>query len=210
MKRCSIEDFGQDSTRKPGLDLTTPFPVDKVVRAAEHIFNRNRFDKHLREKSKFSIQRFRERSSERRRKSHRKKKEESESESDSGSGSDEESDEEPPKRWRKSKEEEKSKVVESPSKKVKVSTERAEANEVGKLVDRLGKLTIHDTQYRTDYVRLCMLVPRISEYYPEPPKPRAQSFQATRFQTPNDVRPPPAEPFRRDPPPHQAFQLTDP
>ena len=195
---------------EPGLDLTTPFPVDKVVRAAEHIFNRNRFDKHLREKSKFSIRRFRERSSERRRKSHRKKKEESESESDSGSGSDEESDEEPPKRWRKSKEEEKSKVIESASKKVKVSTERAEADEVGKLVDRLGKLTIHDTQYRTDYVRLCMLAPRISEYYPEPPKPRAQSFQATRFQTPNDARPPPAEPFRRDPPPHQAFQLTDP
>ena len=201
---------------EPGLDLTTPFPVDKVVKAAEHIFNRNRFNKHLRERSKFSIRKFRERSSEQRRKNHRKKKEESEleselgSESDKESESDEELDEEPPKCWKRSKEEEKSKAVKNAAKKAKVSTEQMEADEVSKLVDRLGKLTIHDTQYHTDYVRLCMLAPRISEYYPEPPKPRMQSFQATWFQTPNNTRTPPAEPFRRDLPPHQAFQLTDP
>jgi len=33
----------------PGLDLTVPFDTDQVVKAAEHIFNQNCFNKHLRE-----------------------------------------------------------------------------------------------------------------------------------------------------------------
>ena len=34
---------------EPSLDLTVPFPMEKVIKVAKHIFNRNRFDKHIRE-----------------------------------------------------------------------------------------------------------------------------------------------------------------
>lgn len=34
---------------EPGLDLAIPFPMEKVIKAAEHIYNRTRFDKDLRD-----------------------------------------------------------------------------------------------------------------------------------------------------------------
>lgn len=34
---------------EPGLDLAIPFPTEKVIKATEHIYNRTRFDKDLRD-----------------------------------------------------------------------------------------------------------------------------------------------------------------
>jgi len=103
----------------PSLDLAVPFPIEKIVKAAEFVFSRNRFDKHLREGLDLSI-RPKEKGESSRRPRSRKRREEA---------SDAESEEEYVPRWRKAAAR-RNKVSDSPAIKREVSPKRVVADEV--------------------------------------------------------------------------------
>lgn len=182
---------------EPSLDLAVPFPIIKVVKAAEHVFNRNRFDKHLRDGKRVSIRTPDNRSSTKRR--HRRRKSyRSDSDSDSDS-----TEEETTPRWRRNKAPEKPRAP-TPVPKPEAPRKKTEADEIADIVKELEALSIHDPPYRAFYIQLSLRAPKLLPYYAEPPTPRTRSYQA------QETRFPPEDRSRRDPPPHQRTPQFEP
>lgn len=179
----------------PNLDLTVPFEVAKVVKAAKHIFSRERFDKFLLEQPE---RKATTKNSKKSKKSHRHKKEETSDESSEDSSSEEDTDieEEKPTRRRTTRSAIETPKVSAPEMPA-VSKKRAEIDEITQLVKGMEGLSIHENKYRTYFTRLYLLSPETCKWYPEPSVPPARTFltQGPRFETNNRVR---------DPPPHQA------
>ena len=190
----------------PRLDLTIPFDTSQVVKAAEHIFNRNRFDKHLREgRAHYSIE---EKKGGKKRSKTRRDTDEEHSEKES----DEE--EEVVPFWKKNRTLERTERTKS----VTVSAEkplakkREEKDEINDLVSKLESLAIDQPQYRATYVQLCLRAPKISDLYPRPTMPNVRSYAALETRDPPDERTwrdHPDERMRRDPPPHQSLLPPD-
>ena len=185
---------------EPDLDLTVPVASAKIVKGAEHVFSRNRFDKHLREEGRFELSSGRERKSSKKRRHHRKRSSETDNESDSDS----ESEEETIPWWRKNQAPAKDKAVAPVEpKKQEVVEKSKEADEISELCREMDKLTIEKPKYRSYYIKLSLLAPKIAKLYEQPQVTTARSYisQETRFQT--DERP------RRDLPPHQTLPPVD-
>ena len=72
---------------EPSLDLAIPFPTEKVIKAAEHIYNRMRFDKDLWDERNPT-----NRPSHRTRRQRHRQRDDSNSEDESGSDEDSEED----------------------------------------------------------------------------------------------------------------------
>ena len=179
---------------EPALDLSVPFETNKVIKAAEHIFNRNRFDKHIREGRSVGYEGEKNRG--KKKQNYRDKAEEN---------SDQESeDEEVLPFWKKSQTSdraERGKSLASPSDKPAVK-KREEKDEINDLVSKLDGLTIDQPLYRSTYVQLCLRAPKISDLYPRPSMPNIRSYAAVETREPPDER-------RRDLPPHQQAPLPD-
>jgi len=175
----------------PALDLTVPFDTDKVVEAAEHIFNRNRFDKYLREGKPTRYDGEKKRG---KKPGPRVGTDEEHSDKDT-----DEEDEGLPL-WKRSKtherveQREKGAAVSAPTEK-----KRDEKDEINDLISKLDGLTIDQPSYRTTYVQLCLRAPKISDLYPRPTMPSIRSYAAV------EIREPPSERMRRDLPPHQSL-----
>lgn len=179
----------------PQLDLTIPFPVKKVVAAAEHIYSRNRFDKHLLDPED-TPSRMRAETGLKRRQSKRKKSYDSSSD-DSSSDSDGHT-----PRWWKTRTFEEPKaapVVPKPE----PPRARTGNDEINELIDGMEKLRITEPQYRKAYVKLSLIAPALCAYYQAPPKPGTRSYasQEVRFQVNDEVQ--------RDPPPHLTMPPPD-
>jgi hypothetical protein len=175
---------------QPSLDLAVPFPITKVVKAAEHVFNQNRFDKHLGDGKRVSIRTPDDRSLAKRR--HRRRKSyHSDSDSDSDSAEDEIT-----LRWRRNKAPEKPRAP-TPVPKPEVPRKKTETDEIADIVKELEALSIHDPPYQAFYIQLSLRAPKLLPYYVEPPTPRMQSYQA------QETKFPPEDRSQRDPPPHQ-------
>ena len=180
----------------PRLNTSTPYTVKEIAAAAEHIYDRNRFDKHLREREPTT--RFTTPSS--RRKKGKKKAEETDSESDSESETDQ-SDEEPTPR---EKERTKEKAAYAAAARKETPKRNTKTDEINDLVTQMENLSISPTTYRTLFVRLKVLAPEICEYYPPPFTANVGSYMA------RDTRSPPGG-MQREPLPHQrqAFMSQD-
>jgi hypothetical protein len=195
---------------EPGLDITTPFPVKKVIQAAEHVFNRQRFDKHLREGSSVSIRRKDKAKSKAKSKSKRRRSrkdsdsDESDDESDTDADTDsstdssdtDSDDDEPVSPWRLPKTSEKTKPKTSPKPEPESTVPKKVRDEISELTKEMERLHISQPRYRTLYVRLNLLSEKTGRLYPEPEMPRSRSYlnQEPRV-TFNDQS--------RDVPPHQ-------
>ena len=183
-------------TKNTQRDIKNPFEEAEIEEAAAHIFDRDRFDKHLREGQKSHRRIFEDRSSKRRRNRKRRQYEsdsDTDSESDKSSESEDEKEETP--RWTKHKSTRKTK--EATISKPEVTKKKTEKDEITELVSKLEGMTIRDSTYRPTYVHLSMLAPHIAELYEKPEVRPARSYQA---QGPM----PPLNPSAwRDPPPHQ-------
>ena len=174
----------------PRLNTAIPYTVDEIAAAAEHIYDRNRFDKHLRERApttRFSTPPSRRRKG-------KKKAEDSDTSSESESES-EESEEEPAPR-EKNRSKEKSTIA--PSGRREVLKRNTPVDEITELVNQMENLNISPTTYRTLFVRLSLLAPEVSKYYRAPFSSNAGSYLN------QDARQPPKR-MQRDPPPHQAM-----
>lgn len=152
----------------PKLDLTIPFELDQVVKAAEHIFNRNRFDKHLCE-GRIACSTGEKRKKKKTHFRHSGDDEPEEKES-------EEEDEATPF-WRRNQNPERTKNVTSPTEKPTVK-KREEKDEINDLVVKLESLAIDQPQYRTTFVQLCLRAPKISELYARPVMPHIPAAAA--------------------------------
>ena len=185
----------------PSLDLSVPFPTAKVIEAAEHIFNRNRFDKHLRDGTAAPVwvdEKTSTRKSPRRR---QKKDEEEDQDTDS-----ETEDEEDIPLWQRSRATDKkpnAATTPTPNARSVAVKKTEEHDEITELITKMEGLTIDKPQYRTYFARLSLLAPKISELYAKPAMLNVRSYlsQETRFQA--DER------MRRDPPPHQSLPPPD-
>ena len=174
---------------EPALNLTVPFDTNKVVKAAEHIFNRNRFDKHLREgkSTRYDSERIKGKKGH----SHRVGADEELTEKET-----DEEDEGIP-RWRKSRTPERTDKGKGAATMLPTEKKRDEKDDINDLVTKLEGLTIDQPLYRTTYVQLCLHAPKISDLYPRPAMPKIRSYTAM------ETREPPNERARRDLPPHQ-------
>lgn len=105
----------QMSHQDPGLQRGSPFPVAKIMEAAEQVFDRNQFDRHLREEEMGATPKLRERKtrSYRHKKSGRRR-------DDSDTDSDSDSDGETPRREKRSRSRQRDKPRRSLFEKVKV------------------------------------------------------------------------------------------
>ena len=179
----------------PRLNTSTPYTVKEIAAAAEHIYDRNRFDKHLREREPTT--RFKTPSS--RRKKSKKKAKETDSESESESDTDD-SDNEPTPR---EKERAKEKAALAIAAKKEIPKRRTQTDEINDLVTQMENLSISPTTYRTLFVRLKVIAPELCDYYPLPFNASAGNYMA------RDTRSPPGG-MRREPLPHQqqAFLLS--
>jgi len=174
---------------EPKLDLSVPFPIRKVRKAAEHIFNRNRFDKYLRE-GKASVSRSAKSKSKTKRKSRRYEDTDDESysssASDSGTESSEESDEEPIATWRSRRAEKpdrlRNRAETNTGKGMDEKTEgipsKEVRDEIAELTEAMEGLEITQARYRTLYTRLNVLpVPKeILDLYPQPAVTSSKSY----------------------------------
>ena len=190
---------------EPSLDLAVPFPMEKVIRAAEHIFNRNRFDKHLWEERKAPRRSTKKKTStdRRRRRPVDSDDSESDSEDESDTESDSESEEEPVPSRKKSKGAEKTKVPPISARKSDAIEKKAEADEIGDLVKKMEGLRLDAPLYRSYYVQLSIRAPKICSYFQEPRVASVRSYAT------QDTRSQSNEPMRRDPPPHQSVSFSD-
>lgn len=182
---------------EPSLDLSVPFPIRKVKKAAEHIFNRDRFDKYLRERKASAGRSGKPKSKTNTRPRKSRRYEDSDEDSDLSSESEtetessEESDNEPVARWRSTRRSGKT-AVKSKGR-VEVNTERGTDEKVGgteenpskevrdeiaELTEAMEGLEITQDRYRTLYTRLNVLpVPReILDLYPQPAVPSSKSY----------------------------------
>ena len=181
---------------EPTLDLSVPFPIQKVRKAAEHIFSRDRFNKYLcggrasEDQSTKSKSKVKSRS----RKS-RRYEDSDDSESSSGSESDmdssEESDDEPVATWRSSRRIGRSGTKQRSRPEVDAEKESDEKiagteeipskevrDEIAALTEAMEGLEISQPRYRTLYTRLNVLpVPKgVLELYPPPAVESSRSY----------------------------------
>ena len=176
------------------LDPRKPFEHKDVVDAAKYIFNRNRFDKHLREgraTTRPSGERPGKKSKTRKTKKYESDSEETETE-----------EEEPTPRWRRDRSIEKPKpaiVVAKPE----ITKEKADRDEINELVRQMEGLSVRGPGYRANFVKLQLLAPGLCEYYEPPPTMQNRNYVA------QEVRFQPPEQQRRDPPPHQSTPPPD-
>jgi hypothetical protein len=174
---------------EPGFNMRSPFSVDQIIKAAKHIFDRNRFDKDIMEEERFQS---RESSGKEtvhpcrpRDKVRAKVNDESESE-----------EEEPAPRWKPPRPLEKPRIV-TPARKVEKPKEKAPTDDVTELVRGLERLQISQPEYRAYLTRLQLIAPQCARWYPEPTvvPPRNDYIQRARFEEPPRPRysgPPPA------------------
>jgi hypothetical protein len=179
---------------EPTLDLSTPFPVDKLTKAAEHIFNRKRFDKFLREEQEESSRPKSRKKSSRRR---RRDREDSSDESDSSDSEDDE----PTSRQSANRVPAKTKGI-SAGEKAELAKAKSDRDEIAKLVTGMEGLHISDPRYRTYFTQLSTLSPESCRWYPEPVVPAQRAYLAQG--TPER----PSERMR-DPPPHRVMFQPD-
>src|SRR6266481_4714658 len=143
----------------PNLSLTTPFPVNIIIEAAEHIFNPSRFDEDPDSDDEESSQ----------------------DSSDDSDTEDESSDDErrPP---RKEKRKKKVSFEKDPTSKDKKNKDKAllkiippsalprnKTDEVGDLIDRLGRLNINDSAYLPLYFQITSHAPHMIPFLVAPP-----------------------------------------
>ena len=181
------------TTEEPDLDVETPFSIDKVIKAAEHVFNRKRFDKFLIEKGEETRSRDRKG-----RKSLQSRRRQKDHESDEES---ETEDEEPAPRRSRNRVSEKNKA--GPTEKRPESVRaKVDRDEINQLVKAMEGLHISEPRYRTLYAQLQLLSESTCRLYKEPAvaAPRAYLSQETRFENRERVR---------DPPPHQNLPPND-
>ena len=196
-------------TKNTQRDIKNPFEEAEIEEAAAHIFDRDRFDKHLREGQKGHRRIFEDRASKRRR--NRKKRQddsESDTDSDSEKSSDSASEKEETPRWTKSKSSRKARIV--PAIKPEPAKKKTDKDEVSELVSKLEGMSIRDSTYRPTYVHLSMLAPHIAELYEKPEVRTVRSYQtqgpmpsvnpnAWRDQPPHSTMPPQRFNERREP-----------
>ena len=171
----------------PTLDIRTPFPTSTIAKAAEHIFDRNRFDKDLLEEERTlprgspeGIAAHRQR-----REKIRATMEETDSEDDK-----------PTSRWTPSKAPEKPRNTIT-ARRSSESKEKPPVDDITELVKGLERLNVNDSEYRAYYTRLNFLSPASCRWYPEPAvSPPPNPVQRVRFA--------PTERPRRELPPHLA------
>ena len=203
---------------EPKLDLSVPFPIRKVRKAAEHIFNRNRFDKYLREGKTSGSRSSRSKLKSKARSRKSRRYEDSDDESDLSSTSEtetessDESDDEPIATWRSSRRAEK---PEKARNRVEINTEKEldekvegippkeVRDEIAELTEAMEGLEISQARYRTLYTRLNVLpVPKeILDLYPQPAVASPRSYLAQGKVTFADRT--------RDLPPHQTIAPFD-
>ena len=198
-------------TKNTQRDIKNPFEEAEIEEAAAHIFDRDRFDKHLREGQKSHRRIFEDRTSKRKR-NHKRRQQDSDSDSDSDSekNSESETEQEEVPRWAKSKTSRKAKAV--PVVKPEPPKKKTDKEEISELVSKLEGMSIRDTTYRPTYVHLSMLAPHIAELYEKPEVRIVRSYQtqgpmantnpgAWRDQPPHSTMPPRDQRFteRREP-----------
>ena len=168
----------------PDLDVSTPFEMSRVVKAGGYIFNRHRFDQHLLGKS--GVDSSDSETEEESYPTHRIKYLPSDSEDDKKEDSDD-SDvfrKTPLKRKRRSSDK-KPPPKKEPSPKKELHPKKIEGEDISKLAQKMGQLSLTDPRYRAFYADI------VRE---ELEKQRPQPFALP----PNQENR-----YRRDSPPHQ-------
>ena len=206
----------------PDLDVSTPFDMQKVVKAVGHIYNRHRFDQHLLETS-VSYSSASESDTEE--EDHYKPPKKSTFDSDSEKEESEDSDYSPRKplhkqRRRHSADRKNITLKKEPLPKQDLVPKKVDNHELSKLAQQMGKLSLTDTRYRAlyvDIIREMLDKPQSpafaqpvmeNQYQRSPPRnynqPRNHENQFQREGPPRNYNPPPNNnPYQRDGPPRQ-------
>ena len=206
----------------PDLDVSTPFDMQKVVKAVGHIYNRHRFDQHLLETS-ISYSSASESDTEE--EDHYKPPKKSTFDSDSEKEESEDSDYSPRKPLHKQKRRHSADrknitIKKEPLPKQDLVPKKVDNHELSKLAQQMGKLSLVDTRYRAlyvDIIREMLDKPQSSafaqpvmenQYQRSPPRnynrPRNHENQFQREGPPRNYNPPPNNnPYQRDGPPRQ-------
>ena len=156
----------------PDLDVSIPFEMNKVVKAVEHIYNRHRFDQHLLE-SRVSYGSSSESESE---EEYRKPSKKHQSESDSEETGSEDSDHSIKKYLSKSKRRHSADKKPITFKKELTyqkdpMPKKIENEELSKLAQQMGKLSLKDARYRAlyvDIIREMLDKPQTTKAYIQP------------------------------------------
>ena len=164
----------------PDLDVSIPFPMHRVVKAVEHIFNRHRFDQHLLEHAGYNSSSGSESEEEERHKPSKKHNSETESEEESEK-SDYHSKRTPSRKTRRHSRDRKAiNSKKEPFPKRDLVPKKIDNDELGKLAQQMGKLSLTDSRYRALYVDI------IREMMDKPPTSQTynQPFNENQFQRP--------------------------
>ena len=181
----------------PELDVSIPFEMSQVVKAVEHIYNRHRFDQHLLENIEDSSDSDSESDIEVHKVS-KKRPSSSESEDDEDSESDYISKKSSSRRKKKHHSEPKTSTKKDSPSKQETSPKKSEGDELAKLAQQMGELSLTDNRYRSLYVDI------IREMLDKPQSQRSFVQQQPNNQFKRDLPPhlnmPPPQPYG---PPHQ-------
>ena len=178
----------------PDLDVSVPFDISQIVKAAGYLLNKRRFDQHLFAKSKYHSSDTDTDSED----DYRPKRVASGSESDEANDSEASQDSRTP--LLKKKKSSPSPSPKSPFKHIS-HPKQADDNEVSKLITRMNKLSLGQLNqadpkqkaYLADVLKNLVEPPR-NQYMPNPPRNQYNPGPPRREGYP-----------QRDPPPHQRF-----
>jgi hypothetical protein len=184
--RQRIED--RMTVADPFLDVSTPFNMNEVVKAIGHLFNKKRFDQHLRKRASYDSS-----ESESEEDSHKTKKPIlSDSEEEDDKYSDDTDNPKKPLIKKKGHS-----TAQKPAVKKDYNTKKTEDDEISRLVHELGRLSLNDPMYSGKYQALYIDIirkdPSLKDILD---KPRSRSFRGP--PGPNDLP-------QRDPPPHRPY-----